>query len=166
MIVDLTQGQCAVIDDTDLLLVEGRSWYAHRIVMKSGIRWYAETEINGKTLLMHRRLLGLGQSDPDVDHVDGDGLNNRRGNLRLATRSQNCANADGHPTRRKSKYKGVRWRSDTRYRAAGYWLAILGIDGRRVQRTARTELEAAQIYNELASQHFGEYARMNALEIT
>ena len=96
-----------------------------------------------------------------MDHIDRDGLNNRRGNLRLATQTQNNANSIGSPTRRMSRYKGVYWDRDNRYRASGYWIATVMVNGKQITRCAATEIEAAAAYNQLALQHFGEFARLN-----
>ena len=60
-----------------------------------------------------------------VDHIDGDGLNNRRGNLRLATAGQNQHNK-GLQRNNTSGFKGVRWRSDK-----GKWVARIDKDGKR-----------------------------------
>ena len=108
--VPLTQGLEAVVDLADLALVEGRNWHAHR----GGLTFYALTGVAASTprgrteLPMHRAIMGCGDGDPDVDHIDHDGLNNRRSNLRLATESQNLANQRPQ-TGRSSRFKGVHW---------------------------------------------------------
>ena len=164
--VELTQGQFAVVDDADLPLVDGYSWCATSKTKRGKACWYATTgvQVGGgrqTTCFMHRLILGLQPGDPQVDHRDGDGLNNQRNNLRLATNSQNQANSNGSPSRRKSRYKGVYWNRDSRYRAGGRWRAEIKVNGRKMARIARTEIDAARIYNELAIRHFGEFARLN-----
>lgn len=165
--VPLTQGKVAVIDDVDLPLVAGQPWRTlkGRAYTETTVPvWYAVrsecTDGRRSCVLLHRVILGLGPGDPDVDHVNGDGLNNTRTNLRIATASQNVANQRGH-ARRKSRYKGVFWSKDARYRAGGQWLSRLSVHGIQHTRYSKTEIEAAEKYNALALRHFGQFARLN-----
>jgi hypothetical protein len=88
-----------------------------------------------------------------VDHVNGNGLDNRRANIRPATRSQNGANR--RKTIGESKFKGV-------CRHCGGWRATIGLNNRKLSLgTFRTEEEAARAYDAAAKEHFGEYARLN-----
>lgn len=103
--VTLTQGYVAVIDAEDAPQVGKWNWYA----WKTDRRVYAirTCRSGGKqrTVLLHRSIMG--ETDGlEVDHLDGDGLNNRRGNLRLATKSQNQMNARKRKTSA-AKFKGV-----------------------------------------------------------
>jgi hypothetical protein len=84
-LIPLTLGLYAIIDQSDLDLVAPRLWQAH--ARADGNGYYARS--NGKR--MHRIILGCGPTELG-DHRDGDGLNNRRYNLRLATRLQNSQN--------------------------------------------------------------------------
>jgi hypothetical protein len=83
--IPLTQGKVAVVDEEDFDRLNKHKWYA----CKNGNTFYAlrKSNVNGKrlTILMHREILGLKPGDPGVDHRDGNGLNNRRKNLRLAS---------------------------------------------------------------------------------
>ena len=92
--IPLTRGAVALIDDADYAVVSQFRWsvlthrhtgtvYAKATVRKGGTR---------TTLLMHRLVLGLTDSAVFVDHANRDGLDNRRANLRIATRAQNGAN--------------------------------------------------------------------------
>ena len=123
--------------------------------------WYAirgrlpeEQDRSGKVapVLMHRYLL---QANPGerVDHQDGNGLNNRRENIRKATSSQNGMNARAQ-VGGSSKFKGVwrptRWRAEIR---VNYKTIHLG--------SFATEEEAAHAYDEAARRLFGEFARVN-----
>lgn len=165
--IKLTRGKLAEVDDADVPLVERYAWRALRGTGKSRIFWYAVAwgdEGHAKLLMLHRLLLGLKPSDPDVDHRDRDGLNNRRSNLRLATGTQNNANSNGSPTRRKSRFKGVVWDKQPNGKVGGYWRAAIRINGKHISRYARTEIEAARAYNDLALQHFGEFARLNVVD--
>ena len=59
------------------------------------------------------------------------------------------------PGRNPSRYRGVQWQPDSRYRAGGYWRAILTVRGKRITRRAMSEEEAARRYGELAQEYFG-----------
>jgi hypothetical protein len=117
--VPLTKGYEAVIDLADLPLVDGRNWRAQFITRKSGgpPLVYAVSNVprvNGYRFAeyMHRVIL---TPSPDfvADHIDGDGLNNRRSNLRPASRAQNARNSRRH-IKTKTGHKGVYWRDDIR----------------------------------------------------
>lgn len=101
---------------------------------------------------MHRLVL----SGPVVDHVNRSGLDNRRANLRAASRSQNAMNQASRANT-SSRYKGVSWdkyarKWDVRIRAKGRQLRL----GRFT-----SELEAARAYDRAAIEHFGEFACIN-----
>jgi len=105
--VPFTQGKVAFIDDADADLVSSYKWYA----VLSDRTWYARTTITAegkrRGLYMHRLIMGqpLGLQ---VDHIDRDGLNNRRDNLRLATNAQNRTNQRIN-AKNTSGYRGVHW---------------------------------------------------------
>jgi hypothetical protein len=110
-----------------------------------------------RQIMMHRLVLGLDDDDPrDVDHDDGDKLNNQEYNLRPATRSQNIANIGRRPNG-SSQYKGVSWRESRQtWRArikVGYQELSLG--------HFKVERDAALAYDAAAVLHFGEFALTN-----
>lgn len=107
--VELTNGGYALIDEQDEELVLGRSWYW---VASKGAR-YAKT---GKNERMHRIILGIKESDVIVDHINGDGLDNRRSNLRLISSAENVKNRQR--SRAGYKYPGV-------YPEKGLWVACV-----------------------------------------
>lgn len=154
MQISLANGGFAEIDESDLALVSAHRWTFS--VHRCGIR-YARTKIDGKVVLMHRLILGCDES-LEVDHRDGNGLNNRRTNLRPCTHQQNIAN------RRKlapatSAFKGVFW--ETR---RGAWCANIRVQGRKKHLGYfEEETEAARAYDVAAKQGFGEFARINGV---
>lgn len=113
---------------------------------------------------MHREILGV-LPGVMVNHRDGDGLNNRRSNLRTATPTENARNRAVN-REHTSRYKGVSWsaRPEQQYKAGGIWIVQVHIGDRTFHRGAATEVEAALIYNRLAAEHFGEFARLNIIE--
>lgn len=119
------------------------------------------TTLAGKIVRLSRLLLGA-PSGLDTDHINGDTLDNRRSNLRLASRRQNMQNFSGFPSRRRSRFKGVIWHRDQRLRRGGQWVYQIRANGHRIVGYAKTEEEAAQRYNALARAHFGEFARIEA----
>jgi hypothetical protein len=156
--IPLTQGQVALIDRQDYALVKPHHWS----VIRSGNTWYAKTRIGGKTTYMHR-LIALGPDNRTpgsikVDHINRNGLDNRRENLRPVTHSQNMMNTVGRQAIRKSHFKGVSVlkHPHLRYRASihvGGKQKYLGHYG--------DEHLAALAYDKAARSHFGKHAWLN-----
>lgn len=166
----MTQGKVAIVDDADYDLVAGHSWHAFRARSSGGgDRWYAAC--NGvkhgrgnSTVFMHRVIMGVVHGGPGVDHVSGDGLDNRRSNLRFATQSQNVMNRGMLPNNT-TGYKGIWWEKPYRVNGKirkGKWRAAIFCEGVR-HRLGRfkTAEEAARAYDRKALELFGEYARLN-----
>ena len=87
--ITLTQGQTAIVDAADYERVSQFRWYA----VKDGKTFYAYARANRYSpISMHRFILELNQHDLEVDHINGNGLDNRRANMRLATRQENARN--------------------------------------------------------------------------
>lgn len=150
--IPLTQGKVAIISPEDEHWVREFRWTAQR--NSSGI-WYARARILGWTVLLHRAIMGL----PDhlvIDHINDNGLDNRRENLRLCTPRQNAINRRGAGP---SGYKGVYRAKNMRHRP---WVASIRIDGQRTYLGAFTAPEdAARAYDAAALEHHGEFARLN-----
>lgn len=122
--ITLTKGYEAVIDAVDVPLVDGFNW---KSFVKKHTVYAVRTERIGhgkrRTVLLHRVIMG----DPaglQVDHRDGDGLNDRRFNLRNATRSQNLQNQRTGDNNT-SGFKGVSW-----CKRDGKWRAHIRLDGK------------------------------------
>jgi len=117
---------------------------------------YAYINIKNHHHLIHR--LVMGETDPkvNIDHIDGNGLNNRKANLRRATVPQNHWNSKTYSNNR-SGYKGVGWSKDH-----GAWRARIKCHNRSMLLGYfSTKEEAARAYNEKAKELFGVYARLN-----
>lgn len=146
--VVLTKGFVATVDDGDYdRVVAAGSWQ----INKCDGRLYAGHATSGGNVRLHTFLTGW----PLVDHVNGDGLDNRRANLRPATPSQNAGNI-GVPRDNTSGLKGV-----GRYRN-GRFRAYLTADGRQLHLGYfDTAEQAGRAYDAAALARWGEFARPN-----
>jgi hypothetical protein len=154
--VVLTKGQRALIDREDLPLVQGRFWYVKGDPDRTH---YAMTTVRTKAgweaLSMHRLLLNV-LPGFQVDHRNGNGLDNRRFNIRIATVVDNARNTRIHRDN-KVGFKGVHF--DKRN---GKFRAHIGLNGRsRYIGSYKTAENAAKAYDEAAIEYFGEFARLN-----
>lgn len=147
--VPLSRGLVALVDDEDYSAVlAAGSWSAR----PRGSTTYAARHTGRTTQQLHTFLTGW----PFVDHANGDGLDNRRANLRPATRSQNNANARLRPDST-TGYKGV-----TYIKRAGKWQARIRVDGHLHSLGYYADPEqAARAYDAAALEAWGEYARPN-----
>ena len=119
---------------------------------------YVIVKLNYYPCLAHRLawLYMMGAWPPaQIDHIDGDGLNNRWANLRLATISQNLQNSRLHRDSN-SGFKGVSY-----HKASGLWRSRIGVSGStRSLGYFSTAKEAHVAYCAAAKDHFGEFARL------
>lgn len=111
--IQLTRGYFALVDDEDFEKFNKYKWQRSLAKTKSRKVIYAKTGItqsNGiqRTVRMHRMILNA-KKDEIVDHINGNGLDNRKGNLRIVTNRQNHQNRHIKVT---SKYPGVYWKKD------------------------------------------------------
>jgi hypothetical protein len=154
--VRLSQGKVAIVDDEDFESVNQFKWYAHR----DGNTFYAYRcfRLNGvrHKVSMHQFIFG----EVNVDHKNLDGLDNRRLNLRRATKSQNGMNRQKDSRLLSSKFKGVYWHTK-----AARWRAQIGSGQKSHEKqylgSFKSEEEAARAYDEAAQRLFGEFAHLN-----
>ena len=150
--IPLSQGKFAIVDDEDYQEMSKHQWilsnkgYAIRKKSWDGQR---------KTVGLHRELVQA----PDgfeIDHINGDPLDNRKQNLRVCTRQDNCYNS-GKRKDNTSGYKGVswhvrekKWRAQIKQNKKRFYLGYYSV-----------KEEAARAYDEAAQKLHGEYARPN-----
>lgn len=140
----LGSGDLVLFDDSDWHLVKSYSWW--RLPARSGAALaYVRGWVDGARILMHRHILGLAPGEPGPDHVNKNGLDNRRSNLRLASFSHNCANR--RHSGGTSGFKGV---SRTEY---GKWRVRVG---NHHIGCFDDELEAAMAYDQAALELWGD----------
>lgn len=146
--IALTQGQTAIIDTTDFERVSMHHWYAQFDPTVNG--FYAARWSKGKQIGMHSFITGY----CITDHRDGNGLNNRRNNLRECTAQQNNHNR-GKRCISSSKFKGVSW-----HKRIQRWQASIRKDEKLIHLGYfGKEEEAAAAYRTAALELFGEFAR-------
>lgn len=157
-LLKLTKGKQALLDDQDYDWAKQFKWCA----VHSGNTYYVQRRPGpeGKqlTLILHRELLRLIKGDKrEIDHINGNGLDNRRINLRICSHRENTLNKNKKNSHSSSKFKGVSW--DKQH---GKWHSQLW-DGEKNIHLGRyhSELEAAQAYDVAAKKYFGDYAKTN-----
>lgn len=161
-IIELTKGKVTVVDEKDFAWLSRFSWFVE-CPTNSPHLVYAVRKIrkpNGKygRRLMHREITGA-PDGVEIDHHNGDGLDNRRKNLRPATPSQNQANARKHADAQHSIYKGVTWhKGNEKYQAS-----IQFQKRRHYLGHFSNQTHAARAYNAAAIKFFGDYARLNKI---
>lgn len=161
--VKLTQNRIAKIDKCDSHLVACIKWYP--ITGKDGQTYaYANSQYSptlkkriSPPIRMHRLIMNA-KSGQIVDHINGNGLDNRRSNLRFVNNSQNSQNQRTHKDKMHSKYKGVTYITSKQYRRKR-WKVVIGINSKSIYLGAfMTEKEAAIAYRQAAKIFHGEYA--------
>lgn len=154
--IPLSDGNFVVVDEADYPAVSQYRWYPH----PRGRTIYARAcIIHTRKRQMWIRMHNLILPPPDgyeVDHENGNGLDNRRENLRLVTHAQNSQNARLRADNT-SGFRGVGW-----HQRKGLWQARISIDSKlRTLGYFADKDSAARAYDEAARQHYGEFARLN-----
>lgn len=154
--IPLTCGLVALVDDEDYPMISQFKWHVQQTRVLYAVRRFGETK-----QYMHRMILGLTDRKDQVDHIDFDGLNNQKSNLRLSTPSQNQAHKIKQSRKggSDSRFKGV-----TKYKKTfrNPWQARIIVDKKVIYLGRFTsELEAAKAYNTAAKIHFGSFAIVN-----
>lgn len=146
----MTQEKWALVDEADYELLSKKTW-----CYDNGSGYAVSGGPRGAGLVYMHKLL-VPEGGPEVDHRDGNKLNNRRDNLRPATHLQNASNRGKLPSNT-SGYCGVYW--DKRM---SRWFAQLKHAGIQYYLgSCDTPEEAARLYDEAALRYRGEFARLN-----
>lgn len=150
--IPLTQGKVALVDDTDFEAVNASNWclsshgYAVRHIPGSGQK--------GKNQYLHRFLLPDAE---EIDHRDGNKLDNRRSNLRGCSHQENTRAAHKPRKNGSSQYRGVSWD-----RQKNKWTAYFRLQGKKkFLGYFDVESDAARAYDIAARKHYGEFAYPN-----
>ena len=156
--IQLTQGKIAIVDDADFEYLNQYKWHIYK---QNRNNFYARTIVyeNKKriAIVMHRLLVKC--EGKIIDHISGDGLDNRRSNIRCCTRSQNPINRRIN-INNLSGFKGVswykpaeKWRAQIQYKKIVYHLGCF-----------EKRIDAARAYNQAAQKYHGEFAKLNILD--
>jgi len=153
--IQLTQSQVALVDAEDFEWLSKLKWHAHR----RRRTWYARRAALGKTEFMHREILdyhGYNLATGEVDHISGDGLDNRKSNLQIISHAENIRKSRIQ-LNNKSGYRGVSWSKRDRI-----WQAFIGVNkARKYLGSYKTKLDAALAYDEAAKMYYGMFAVLN-----
>lgn len=151
--VELTKGMQALVDDEDFERICEYSWhllgrkntlYASRTVMENG------KKVN---IMMHRLILRVNDKSLHVDHINGNGLDNRKENLRLVSRNQNMRNLNHKRSNNSSGYRGVCYDKNS-----GKWLSYIYVNSKQIKLGRFSEIkDAALAFDKAAKELFGPY---------
>lgn len=153
-IATIISGRCVVVDPEDAHLLEAYPWYVAGHRNTEYVITHRTIDGVDKPVRLHRLIMGEPKGKI-IDHINGDGLDNRKSNLRLCTVAENCRNARRY-RHSKSKYKGI---SPT---PSGRWQAKIHVNRRQITLGRfDSEADAARAYDAAAKIHHGEFARLN-----
>lgn len=158
-LIKLTFDCLALVDDEDYESLQGHNWKLWRRHKKKKLYAGAYTTVDGKrkAIAMHAFIMNAKKGDI-IDHVDGDGLNNTRANLRFCNQSGNSANRL-MSSNNTSGYKGVAFH---KRRKSNQWEARTKLNKKQIHIGYFSNPEdAARAYDAKAIELFGEFAKTN-----
>jgi len=148
--IKLTKGKYTLVDDRDFEWLNQWKWLCQ------GTQWggeYAARRTKNKYILMHRLILGVKEGEY-VDHKNGDGLDNRRYNLRNCTNAENGRNRKGLNKNNTSGFRGI-----TRYKRTDKWLVQIMVNRKGISLGHfATKAEANKVAKLARKKYFGEFA--------
>ena len=151
--IPLSNGGVALVDDEDYERVaSGPKWQYHALRHRYRTYGYAQRKVCGRTQLLHRLILNAPRG-AIVDHINGDGLNNTRANLRICSYAQNTQNRRKSAARASSRFIGVYWHKRNRAWAVEVGVELVGY--------FHDEEAAGRAYDKTARKRYGEFARLN-----
>lgn len=160
-IIPLTQGYSAFVSDCDYKRLSQFSWRLQRDMhrMRYAIRTFINSDGLVTTISMHRDIMQVSRY-MQVDHRDGNSLNNCRYNLRVCTHAQNSQHSRKCRKPTTSRYKGV-----CRCKGSRKWVGSIRTNNRTIHLGSFfSEEEAALAYNRAATKLFGKFAGLNVIE--
>ena len=148
-IIPLTKGKYALVDEEDYERVNQYNWFVH-------INQYASTRLESKQILLHRFIMDAKKGE-FVDHINFNGLDNRKINLRICSKAENQTHQRPSKNKFKTAFKGVYWiKSKNKWRVE---VSKMGI--RYYMGYYYDEIEAARAYDKKAKELFSEFAYLN-----
>lgn len=162
--IALSNGLMVLVDEDDHDRLAAYAWHAMRnpvgcVYAFRQVRWTEDGVRRIQTLYMHREVLGITDRRVEVDHIDGQTLDNRRANLRTCTHGQNQRNYRRRKGGFSSQFKGVTWD-----KSRSLWVVKIKVNRKNVHlgRFA-DEVSAAKAYNAAALRLHGDFACPNVL---
>lgn len=151
-VIELTNGQTSFVSDQDAPLVSKFKW---RYALINGLPYVQQATTPYP--LLHRFLLNA-KKGQIIDHINGNGLDNRRDNLRFCTHTQNMWNRKVHKNS-SSGYRGV-------HKNRNAWCARIAVNKIRIRLGSfERAVDAAKAYDKVAKLHYGVFARLNFPEV-
>lgn len=153
--INLTKGQFAIVDDEDFEQLSKYNWHCsyYGYAERAGLK---KKGTKRQIIKMHRVIMDA-MPGQQIDHINGDKLDNRRRNLRFCTDQQNRYNQKIR-TNNKSGLRGV-------HMAKGRWCVQITAAKRTITiGTFSSKIKAAEAYNAAAKKYHGEFARLNKIE--
>jgi hypothetical protein len=150
MFIDLNNGKRTIVDKDTYIQLSSKKWRIHTKGYVSAV---------GKGELMHRLIMNAKKSQ-QVDHINGNKLDNRKSNLRLCSNSQNHMNKSKCTKEKSSKYKGVYW-----CKRKKRWRVCIKLNKKKIHIGDYKDEDAAGIaYNNAAIEIFKEFACLNKID--
>lgn len=159
--IELSRGKVALVDSEDWEYLNKFNWHTSNSSSKHTplTSWRAYRKINKRRVGMHNIIMNCPKGML-IDHINHDGLDNRKSNLRICTPAQNSINKRNSPLRN-NNYKGVKWLEHQQR-----WCVRMGSTKSGTAKyvgTYDTEIEAAKAYNNAAIEMYGEFACLNPI---
>lgn len=154
--IKLTEGRFALVDENDYQYL--KKWYwrtdGQGYAMRTEGTAYKGTL---KRIYLHRLIMDFPKKPLEIDHINGNRLDNRRENLRICTKRQNLLNRLKSKNKKTSKYIGVNFRKERKV-----WRATIKINGKQISiGSFNNERHAAMARDIWAKELFGEFAKLN-----
>ena len=161
-LIPLSRGLFAQADDEDFEELNKYKWHAYKKPSQSDNLTYARRNTKSvkgekRTIIsMHRQIMKVTDPKTHIDHMDHNGLNCQKSNMRLCVGSENVKNTSSHRNST-SKYLGVSWD-----KARKRWLAVISANGKhKYIGVFVSEEDAARARDEFARKLHGEFANLN-----
>lgn len=157
MLVELTQGKCAVIDKDDLKLIANFKW----CVTRNSTQDYAKAYVDGgrknpRFIYLHHLIVGKPKKGFVIDHINGNGLDNRRKNLRVISHRENTLGKKILRSDNKSGFTGISWnKRDRKWRAQ-----IKTLEGSKNLGSFEKKSDAIKARKSAAKKYYGIYAKL------
>lgn len=157
--IKLSNGLITLVDDINFLSLSVFKWHFLRS-KKNNFYAYRSKKKNGKqkNTLMHRQILNVTKKEIQIDHINGNGLDNRIANLRICSHLQNCRNKRVSMRIKHSKFKGVGFHKSAKNKIRAY---IMHNGKQKHLGYFPSEKSAALAYNKSAMELFGLFANLN-----